>query len=138
MFKKLNCPSRLRQFKALGLHQTELPNVPSDLADEEAPQSRLPEACSIQQRNCEAETLRVFRLITAQVFGRLLEESQPDENAAFDDYPATAEVDQVKTFLNLGQPRPLFRYFFNSGVAHCEPWPGFPCPRRALRRVAPN
>ena len=113
MFKKLNCPSRLRQFKALGLRQTELPNVPSDLADEEAPQSRLPEACSIQQRNCEAETLRVFRLITAQVFGRLLEESQPDENAAFDDYPATAEVDQVKTFLNLGQPRPLFRYFFN-------------------------
>lgn len=26
----------------------------------------------IQQRNCEAETLRVFRLITAQVFGKLI------------------------------------------------------------------
>ena len=33
------------------------------------------ELCSIQQRNCETETLRVFRLITGQVFGRLLEEN---------------------------------------------------------------
>ena len=32
---------------------------------------------TIQQKNCEAETLRVFRLITSQVFGRLLE--QPPE-----------------------------------------------------------
>ena len=32
--------------------------------------------CTIQQRNCETETLRVFRLITSQVFGRLLEESR--------------------------------------------------------------
>ncbi|KAK9891458.1 hypothetical protein WA026_014691 [Henosepilachna vigintioctopunctata] len=28
---------------------------------------------TIQQRNCEAETLRVFRLITSQVFGKLIE-----------------------------------------------------------------
>ncbi|EFA00365.2 E3 ubiquitin-protein ligase MYCBP2-like Protein [Tribolium castaneum] len=30
-------------------------------------------AATIQQRNCEAETLRVFRLITSQVFGKLLQ-----------------------------------------------------------------
>ena len=35
---------------------------------------------TIQQKNCEAETLRVFRLITSQVFGRLLE--QPPEVAS--------------------------------------------------------
>ena len=34
-----------------------------------------PALVTIQQRNCEAETLRVFRLITGQVFGKLLEES---------------------------------------------------------------
>lgn len=28
---------------------------------------------TLQQRNCEAETLRVFRLITSQVFGKLLQ-----------------------------------------------------------------
>lgn len=29
-------------------------------------------ATTIQQRNCESETLRVFRLITSQVFGKLI------------------------------------------------------------------
>ena len=38
--------------------------------------------CSIQQRNCETETLRVFRLITGQVFGKLLEESQSEDDPA--------------------------------------------------------
>lgn len=33
---------------------------------------KLTNAFQIQQRNCEAETLRVFRLITAQVFGKLI------------------------------------------------------------------
>jgi hypothetical protein len=88
----------LRQFKALGIQQSDLNSVAgaagasADLADDDGPHSRLPESCSIQQRNCEAETLRVFRLITGQVFGRLLEESQAEENAAFDDlhYPAAA------------------------------------------------
>lgn len=31
---------------------------------------------TIQQKNCEAETLRVFRLITSQVFGKLLQGEQ--------------------------------------------------------------
>ncbi|XP_077518796.1 MYC binding protein highwire isoform X2 [Amblyomma americanum] len=36
----------------------------------------------IQQRNCEAETLRVFRLLTSQVFGKLLggEAESPEED----------------------------------------------------------
>lgn len=33
---------------------------------------KLSNAHQIQQRNCETETLRVFRLITAQVFGKLI------------------------------------------------------------------
>lgn len=33
-------------------------------------------AATIQRRNCEAETLRVFRLITAQVFGKLIQGEQ--------------------------------------------------------------
>ncbi len=94
---------RLRQFKALGIRQTDLNAAAgvagagasaADLQDDDGPHSRLPEPCSIQQRNCEAETLRVFRLITGQVFGRLLEESQPEENddTSFDDlhYPGAA------------------------------------------------
>ena len=42
---------------------------------------------TIQQRNCEAETLRVFRLITGQVFGRLLEESHHENE---DESPSAA------------------------------------------------
>nr|XP_018897368.1 PREDICTED: E3 ubiquitin-protein ligase MYCBP2-like [Bemisia tabaci] len=46
------------------------------LGEIEGESLRLPQqhsAMTIQQRNTEAETLRVFRLITAQVFGKLLE-----------------------------------------------------------------
>ena len=69
---------RLRQFKALGLQQTEVSvaagvaGASAEVTDEEGAQSRLPEPCSIQQRNCEAETLRVFRLITGQVMALFL------------------------------------------------------------------
>ena len=55
---------RLRQVKALGCFD-------SMLQPHKQPRANL-----IQQKNCEAETLRVFRLITSQVFGRLLEESE--------------------------------------------------------------
>ena len=66
---------RVRQVKALGggggqsgpLFERDLNNAAA------AP-------VTIQQRNCEAETLRVFRLITGQVFGRLLEENNEDES----------------------------------------------------------
>lgn len=33
-------------------------------------------AATLQRRNCEAETLRVFRLITSQVFGKLIQGEQ--------------------------------------------------------------
>ena len=52
---------RLRQLKALGLNGGQ------------AAEQKQPQASSIQQRNCETETLRVFRLITSQVFGKLLD-----------------------------------------------------------------
>ena len=45
---------------------------------------------TIQQRNCEAETLRVFRLITGQVFGRLLEESSHHESNEDESPPSAA------------------------------------------------
>ncbi|CAB3381481.1 Hypothetical predicted protein [Cloeon dipterum] len=38
-------------------------------------------ALSIQQKNCEAETLRVFRLITSQVFGKLIQGVEMEEAA---------------------------------------------------------
>lgn len=37
-------------------------------------------ATTIQQRNCEAETLRVFRLITSQVFGKLVHVDPDSQN----------------------------------------------------------
>jgi E3 ubiquitin-protein ligase MYCBP2 len=33
----------------------------------------------MQQKGCEAETLKVFRLLTSQVFGRLITEDAPNE-----------------------------------------------------------
>lgn len=41
-------------------------------------------ATTIQQRNCEAETLRVFRLITSQVFGKLILGEQDGHNLNVD------------------------------------------------------
>ena len=54
---------RLRQVKVVGKGSQALsPNPPERI-----------ESQRIQQSNCEVETLRVFRLITGQVFGKLLE-----------------------------------------------------------------
>ena len=53
-----------------------------------------PGLVTIQQRNCEAETLRVFRLITGQVFGRLLEESHHEnEDGGIKESPSSAASD---------------------------------------------
>ena len=60
---------RLRQVKVLG-------HIDAPLMQKQ------PRAASIQQKNCEAETLRVFRLITSQVFGRLLENHVDDHASA--------------------------------------------------------
>ena len=54
---------RLRQVKVVGKGgEASSPNPPEKM-----------ESQRIQQSNCEVETLRVFRLITSQVFGKLLE-----------------------------------------------------------------
>ncbi|XP_050301011.1 E3 ubiquitin-protein ligase MYCBP2 isoform X2 [Anthonomus grandis grandis] len=52
---------RLRQIRILGHVEGEHLKI-----------GKLYSASTIQQRSCEAETLRVFRLITAQVFGKLI------------------------------------------------------------------
>ena len=56
-------------------HQNNSPVFSGTLKNKDDQTNRSFELCSIQQRNCEVETLRVFRLITGQVFGRLLEEN---------------------------------------------------------------
>lgn len=56
---------RLRQIRILGEVEGESTRISRQLS-----------AQTIQQRNCEAETLRVFRLITGQVFGKLLHQQQ--------------------------------------------------------------
>ncbi|XP_050038840.1 E3 ubiquitin-protein ligase MYCBP2 [Dermacentor andersoni] len=64
---------RLRQVKVLG-HS---PRLGIDVHGE-------CRSLCIQQRNCEAETLRVFRLLTSQVFGKLLggDAESPEEDVS--------------------------------------------------------
>ncbi|MEJ1280583.1 MYC binding protein 2 E3 ubiquitin protein ligase [Cricetulus griseus] len=52
---------RVRQVKVLGWKDGESTKIAGQIS-----------ASVAQQRNCEAETLRVFRLITSQVFGKLI------------------------------------------------------------------
>ncbi|KAM8976196.1 E3 ubiquitin-protein ligase MYCBP2 isoform 2-T2 [Pelodytes ibericus] len=52
---------RVRQVKVLGWKDGESIKIASQMS-----------ASVAQQRNCESETLRVFRLITSQVFGKLI------------------------------------------------------------------
>lgn len=53
---------RVRQIRILGKVDSESLRVGKQL-----------NSYTIQQKNCEAETLRVFRLITSQVFGKLIQ-----------------------------------------------------------------
>lgn len=57
---------RVRQIKLLGL-----PVGVEDIICQKL-YSKQTNTYQIQQRNCESETLRVFRLLTAQVFGKLI------------------------------------------------------------------
>ncbi|XP_078077746.1 E3 ubiquitin-protein ligase MYCBP2 isoform X23 [Mustelus asterias] len=52
---------RVRQVKVLGWKESESIKIGGQIS-----------ASVAQQKNCEAETLRVFRLITSQVFGKLI------------------------------------------------------------------
>ncbi|XP_020804911.1 E3 ubiquitin-protein ligase highwire isoform X2 [Drosophila serrata] len=71
---------RVRQIKLLGLptggalgaEDPMDPLRPHLLQQQQQPHLRLSHASRIQQQICEAETLRVFRLITGQVFGKLI------------------------------------------------------------------
>ncbi|KAG8179148.1 hypothetical protein JTE90_015337 [Oedothorax gibbosus] len=61
---------RLRQVKVLGSQEGESIHIGKRVT-----------ALQIQQKNCEAETLKVFRLLTSQVFGRLIAgENECDED----------------------------------------------------------
>ncbi|KAH9488940.1 E3 ubiquitin-protein ligase mycbp2 [Bulinus truncatus] len=63
---------RLRQIKILGT-----------IEDEETELEVKKGAAQIQQENCEAETLKVFRILTSQVFGKLVtspEDSETEED----------------------------------------------------------
>uniref|UniRef100_H3A1N3 RCR-type E3 ubiquitin transferase n=1 Tax=Latimeria chalumnae TaxID=7897 RepID=H3A1N3_LATCH len=57
---------RVRQVKVLGWKDGESIKIAGQIA-----------ASVAQQKNCEAETLRVFRLITSQVFGKLMSNGLP-------------------------------------------------------------
>ncbi|XP_062536745.1 E3 ubiquitin-protein ligase highwire-like [Armigeres subalbatus] len=59
---------RVRQLKLLG-------NTTEDKAAQLKQNFKSTSANYIQQKHCEAETLRVFRLLTGQVFGKLILES---------------------------------------------------------------
>ncbi|XP_063236464.1 E3 ubiquitin-protein ligase MYCBP2 isoform X2 [Bacillus rossius redtenbacheri] len=59
---------RLRQIRVLG-----------EVEGESTRLGRQHGSATVQHRNCEAETLRVFRLITSQVFGKLIVGEQPAE-----------------------------------------------------------
>ncbi|XP_031781072.1 E3 ubiquitin-protein ligase MYCBP2 isoform X6 [Nasonia vitripennis] len=58
---------RVRQIRVLGEIEGESLKIGKQL-----------NAISIQQKNCESETLKVFRSITSQVFGKLIQGEQPN------------------------------------------------------------
>lgn len=72
-FRGLENTLRVRQIKLMGTNRK---------LDDDAllkSQSKYTTSLQIQQKNCEAETLRVFRLLTSQVFGKLI---LPSEDAS--------------------------------------------------------
>lgn len=77
---------RVRQIKLLGIAI----NGNEMLQKQNA---KLMNTYQIQHRNCEAETLRVFRLLTAQVFGKLIlgseNDQEIDQDASNDDIIST-------------------------------------------------
>ncbi|KAL7297667.1 hypothetical protein TKK_0009333 [Trichogramma kaykai] len=60
---------RVRQIRILGEIEGETLKIGKQL-----------NATTIQQKNCEAETLKVFRSITSQVFGKLIQGEQPNQS----------------------------------------------------------
>ncbi|KMZ09796.1 uncharacterized protein Dsimw501_GD15825 [Drosophila simulans] len=69
---------RVRQIKLLGLPIGGAVGSEDSSDHKHQPHLRLSHASRIQQQICEAETLRVFRLITGQVFGKLISNVSSD------------------------------------------------------------
>ncbi|XP_043660407.1 E3 ubiquitin-protein ligase highwire [Drosophila teissieri] len=69
---------RVRQIKLLGLPIGGAVGAEDPADHKHQPHLRLSHASRIQQQICEAETLRVFRLITGQVFGKLISNVSSD------------------------------------------------------------
>lgn len=69
---------RVRQIKLLGLPIGGAVGSDDSSDHKHQPHLRLSHASRIQQQICEAETLRVFRLITGQVFGKLISNVSSD------------------------------------------------------------
>ncbi|XP_039231733.1 E3 ubiquitin-protein ligase highwire isoform X2 [Drosophila yakuba] len=69
---------RVRQIKLLGLPIGGAMGAEDPSDHKHQPHLRLSHASRIQQQICEAETLRVFRLITGQVFGKLISNVSSD------------------------------------------------------------
>jgi E3 ubiquitin-protein ligase MYCBP2 len=65
---------RVRQVRALGIPRAGCCSAGATPSPPHPLPALLAESSAVLQQNCETETLRVFRLITAQVFGRLLED----------------------------------------------------------------
>ncbi|XP_055524898.1 E3 ubiquitin-protein ligase highwire isoform X3 [Wyeomyia smithii] len=78
---------RVRQIKLLGYS-----------ADDKVAQLRnnlkMTNATYIQQKNCETETLRVFRLLTGQVFGKLILESSKNYNYGGPNTPTSSKINE--------------------------------------------
>ena len=74
---------RLRQVKVIGKASDVLSPNPPEKAESQR----------IQQSNCELETLRVFRLITRQVFGKLLESDSDIDLTGVDTWDAVSGTD---------------------------------------------
>ncbi|XP_035827428.1 E3 ubiquitin-protein ligase MYCBP2 isoform X3 [Aplysia californica] len=74
---------RLRQVKILGL-----------VDDEDTTVEVKKGAVQIQQDNCEGETLKVFRILTSQVFGKLV--TSPEESESEEDKKEDKDKDKDK------------------------------------------
>ena len=104
---------RLRQVKVLGYVDAPL-------------MQKQPRAASIQQKNCEAETLRVFRLLTSQVFisrASVMVTSLSSENLFEDhDFPANASslyIEPEKHQKNIQWLRPQVKSDIKILLSYC-------------------
>lgn len=80
----------MRQIKLLGL----------PLSSDEMilkPNIKLLNSSQIQHRNCETETLRVFRLLTSQVFGKLILGSEENEQDINNDGAVSSNLRSIGT-----------------------------------------